>query len=129
MTQRTPQSGSHAVAAPALHGDPNGDGAVPAARGAQNPPLAIFLSNPLLSYGLATSFFSRALSCPSSLMRLASFAFMPPYALRQRCQVWPMCCQTWAIVAPVASGPSASRGFAMIWSGWTVPARAFSMIL
>jgi len=36
---------------------------------------------------LATNFFSRAFSASSSLRRLASLAFMPPYWATQRCQV------------------------------------------
>ena len=59
-------------------------------------------------------------SISSSLSRLASAAFIPPYWLRQR---WKVCSptssfwQTWPIAAPPASSASASRSLAMICSG------------
>jgi hypothetical protein len=56
-------------------------------------------------------------SSSSSLSRLASSAFMPPYWWRQRWNVAsliPRAWQTSPIVRPAASMPSASRSFWMI---------------
>ena len=74
----------------------------------------------LSSSASASSRFSRAFSPSSSLSRLASLAFMPPYWLSQRCQVdsaisrWR---QTSAMSAPVASSLLPSASFLMICSG------------
>src|SRR6266545_2103903 len=68
----------------------------------------------------ATRRLRRAFSTSSSLRRLASSAFMPPYWLRQRCRVGsltPSFWQTWASVRPWARSASACRSFRMTCSG------------
>src|SRR5262245_61465329 len=92
------------------------DRLLPACRTRQFPSrasLSMALSNP----ASASSFFRRLFSSSSSLSRLASSAFMPPYWFRQRWKVAsliPRAWQTSPIVRPAACIPSASRSLVTI---------------
>src|SRR5271154_2305766 len=69
---------------------------------------------------LATSFLRRWFSFSSSLRRLASSAFIPPYWLRQRCQVCSeisRCLETSSIVLPSARSFSPSASLRITCSG------------
>src|ERR1700679_3323101 len=83
-------------------------------------PSASSLSIALSSSDSASSFFSRVFSTSSSLRRLASLAFMPPYWASQRCQVdsaiW-RCRHTSSSSAPPAKSLLPSASLRMIWSG------------
>ena len=78
----------------------------------------------------ATSFLSRAFCFSSSLRRLASSAFIPPYWLRHRCQVCSetsRCLHTAARSLPSPSSRSPSRSLRMTCSG--VCLRRFAMVV
>src|SRR5271157_1344985 len=83
-------------------------------------PSASSLSIDLSSSASARSFLSRWFSFSSSLRRLASSAFMPPYWFRQRCQVCSeisRCLETSSIVLPSARSFSPSASLRITCSG------------
>jgi hypothetical protein len=80
------------------------DGAALAVRG-QKFPAEISLSMSMSRAWLATSFFSLAFSASSSLSRLASLAFMPPYWASQRCHVDSADLQVSAHLVEFLAGP------------------------